>query len=300
MKYTSLIIALACFLFSSCGNKSKDADETHANLPEVECVNPQVKTISEYVDLNGVSVFLQKEIVRSTVNGYITDVCANIGENIKKDQKLFAVKTSEAYAMNSKNDTSLFSGLINIKSHKNGVLSVLNVQQGAYIQLGDVLAELAEPENLVIQINVPYEFNQLIKPEKACEIVLADGSHLPGYVFRIMPLVDRVSQTQTIYVKLRTYKELPENLNVTVKILKSSKEKAVTVPKTAVLANETQDKFWIMKIVNDTLAVEVPVEKGLENDLETEILTPLLTTADRVITKGAYGLPDSSAVKTVK
>ena len=115
-----------------------------------------------------------------------------------------------------------------------------------------------------------------------------------------MPLVDRVSQTQTIYVKLKTYKELPENLNVTVKILKSSKEKAVTVPKTAVLANETQDKFWIMKIVNDTLAVEVPVEKGLENDLETEILTPLLTTADRVIAKGAYGLPDSSAVKTVK
>jgi multidrug efflux pump subunit AcrA (membrane-fusion protein) len=300
MKYSALIIIIPFFVFSSCKNNVREVDETKSNLPEVQCVNPQVKTISEYIDLNGVSVFLQKEVVRSTVNGYITEVYANIGEPVKKDQKLFAVKTSEAYALNSKNDTSLFSGLINIKSHKNGVLSVLNYQQGAYIQLGDVLAELAEPENLVIQINVPYEYNQLIRQGKECQIVLADGMHLPGYVFRIMPLVDRVSQTQTIYVKLKTFKELPENLNVTVKILKSSKENAVTLPKTAVLANETQDKFSIMKIVNDTMAVEVPVVKGLENDLETEILSPPISSTDRIIIKGAYGLPDSSAVKILK
>ncbi|MEI6124700.1 MAG: efflux RND transporter periplasmic adaptor subunit [Bacteroidota bacterium] len=300
MKHAMLLSALVFILFSSCHNKVSEPDAVQKTAPEVHYVNPQIKTINDYIELNGVSIFLQKEVIRSTVTGYITEVYSNIGEHVSQNQKLFAVKTSEAYALHPNSDTAMFSHPIIIKSNKSGVLSVLNSQQGSYIQLGDVLAEIAEPQNLVIQINVPYEYHTLIRLGKACEVILTDGNRIQGSVFRIMPVVDEMSQTQTVFLKLNSFNELPENLNVRVEILRSTKQNVLTIPKTALLTNETQDKFWVMKIINDTLAVEVPVQKGIENDLEIEIISPPLLLTDKIITTGAYGLPDSSVIKTVK
>ncbi len=300
MKYSIIIVALVFNLLVACNPTKNTAADEQKNIPEVECANPQIKTLNEYIVLNGVTSFLQKEVVRSTVTGYITEVFPTMGEHIVQNQKLFAVKTSEAYAMNSVKDTNLFTRSIFIKSNKSGILSALHVQQGTYTQQGDVLAEITQPENLVIQVNVPYENNDVIKLGKACQLVLPDGKQLPATIFRIMPLVDKMSQTQSVFVKLSTYSELPENLNVIISILKRSKDKALSVPNSAVLTNETQDKFWLMKLVNDTLAVEVPITKGIVNDSETEILTPILLPNDIIITKGAYGLPDSSVVKKVK
>ena len=300
MKYSIIIVAIVFNLLVACSQTKNTAADEQKNIPEVECANPQIKTLNEYIVLNGVTSFLQKEVVRSTVTGYITEVFPTMGEHIVQNQKLFAVKTSEAYAMNSVKDTNLFTRSIFIKSNKSGILSALHVQQGTYTQQGDVLAEITQPENLVIQVNVPYENNDVIKLGKACQLVLPDGKQLPATIFRIMPLVDKMSQTQSVFVKLSTYSELPENLNVIISILKRSKDKALSVPNSAVLTNETQDKFWLMKLVNDTLAVEVPITKGIVNDSETEILTPILLPNDIIITKGAYGLPDSSVVKKVK
>ena len=51
-----------------------------------------------------------------------------------------------------------------------------------------------------------------------------------------------------------------------------------------------------MKVVNN-MAIKVPVQKGIENDETVEVLNSGLTTSDLVISEGAYGLNDSSAVK---
>jgi hypothetical protein len=69
------------------------------------------------------------------------------------------------------------------------------------------------------------------------------------------------------------------------------------LPKEAILTNETQDKFWIMKVIADSLALKIPVVKGLENDGEVEIIKPALKLTDIIIQKGAYGLSDSTKVK---
>jgi len=66
------------------------------------------------------------------------------------------------------------------------------------------------------------------------------------------------------------------------------------------MTNETQSKFWVMKVVNNKLAVKVPFTKGIENDNMVEALSSGLTDADRVITEGAYGLNDSTVIKVVK
>ena len=90
---------------------------------------------------------------------------------------------------------------------------------------------------------------------------------------------------------------IPENLIADVKILKVQKDSAVTLPAKAVLTNETQSSYWIMKLINDTTAVRVPIRKGLESGNRIEILKPQLKPDDRIVLEGAYGLGDTALVK---
>ena len=74
---------------------------------------------------------------------------------------------------------------------------------------------------------------------------------------------------------------------------------AVGVPKSAVMSDESQETFWIMKLVNDSTAVRFDAVKGIENDSLVQIIRPPLRPDDRVVSDGAYGLPDTAAVTPV-
>jgi hypothetical protein len=52
-----------------------------------------------------------------------------------------------------------------------------------------------------------------------------------------------------------------------------------------------------MRIENDSIAVTIPVTRGIENDSIVEILSPLLNINDMIIYEGAYGLPDSTVIE---
>jgi hypothetical protein len=63
------------------------------------------------------------------------------------------------------------------------------------------------------------------------------------------------------------------------------------------MTNETQNEFWVMKVIMDSIAIKIPVIRGIENDSLSEIISPLLRKNDLIISEGAYGLPDSTIVK---
>jgi hypothetical protein len=79
-------------------------------------------------------------------------------------------------------------------------------------------------------------------------------------------------------------------------INKQTREKAQVLPRAALLGNETQTEFWIMKVLNDSTAVKVPVRKGIENFDEVEISDPQFLPEDRILVTGNYGLPDTAAI----
>ena len=129
---------------------------------------------------------------------------------------------------------------------------------------------------------------------------MPDGEQLAGYIEKSVPSVDAATQTQTFLIKLRSYKTLPENLNVIVNIPFRSYKDATVVPKSAVVSNVTEDSFWIMKLLNDTTAVKVDIQKGIETDSLVQILSPKLNLSDRIISSGSYGLPDTAKVEVIK
>jgi hypothetical protein len=131
-------------------------------------------------------------------------------------------------------------------------------------------------------------------------MVLPDGEKLIGSISGSMPSMDAASQTQNIILKVTTSHALPENLIAKVKVVKSYKGNTNSLPKTAILTDETQSEFWVMKMFNDSAAAKVVIKKGIETTDRIEIVSPSFTAADRILVTGNYGLGDTAKVQIVK
>ena len=108
------------------------------------------------------------------------------------------------------------------------------------------------------------------------------------------------TQTQDVLIKPSSGRPLPENLNLIVQFINEKHTGSLLVVKGAVMSNEIQSEFWVMKISGGNLAVKVPVIRGIENDTIVEVSSPVLKINDLLISDGAYGLADSTIVKIEK
>jgi len=128
--------------------------------------------------------------------------------------------------------------------------------------------------------------------------LLPDGKSLPGHITSITPTVDSASQTQNIILTVND-RTLPINLIAKVRIAKTTKSSPVSLPKQSVLSDETQTRFWVMKLLDSATAVKVPVKKGMETNDRIEILSPGFTNSDRFLLTGNYGLPDTAKIRII-
>lgn len=300
--FVLLLSMLASVGVGACsGSKQSDTQTEVPPKVSVHITNPTQGSIVSYITVNGKTVYLQKNTITAPFSGYVTAVKVRFGDRVQKNQSLFTLETKEEQALATIPGLAGNGGKVNVVSPLTGFVSDLPVSApGAYVTEGTPLASVAENNQATIQVNVPFEFHALLKQNALCMVKLPDHTTIKGSIMRILPTVDPVSQTQTVFIHPLTDHSLPENLNVTVQFVNVQHNNALLLPKTAVLTNETQDRFWVMKVVHDTLAIEVPVVKGIENDSIIEILHSTLSPSDPVITVGAYGLADSTAVKIIR
>ncbi len=287
----------------SCGSDNNNSDETTATGTPVTITHPAIMDLKDYLKLNANTIFLNKEIVRASFQGYIEKIYKNIGDEVNPGDVLFQVKTKESAAADSTQiniGTKIFTGSVLIKAKTKGVLTELNYHNGDLISDGEQIAVVSNPSSLRIRLNVPFEDAQKIKLRQNCVINLPDGEKLNGVIDKSVPSVDAVSQTQAFLIKLLTYRELPENLNVFVMIPFRTFKNAIVLPKSSVMTNVTEDAFWIMKLVNDTTAIRIDVNRGIETDSLQQILSPKLNLSDIIISSGSYGLPDTAKVEIVR
>lgn len=315
MRVNKPILYLSCLLlaFASCkpDNAKKEAadpmaaeEKTAAGSTPVTLTSPVTGDMAETVELNAVSAFLLKSYVKSSANGYLQIVHASLGKFVTKGQELFVLKTKEAQSLgNTINalDSSLhFDGVIHIKSPGTGYITQINYRSGDYVQDGEQMAVITDTKSFVFMLDLPYELKPYLPGNRELQLKLADGTVLSGHVDMAMPTVDAVSQTQSYVIKVNTDKQIPENLIAKVALVKKAKSHTVSLLKSAVLTNEVQSEFWIMKMTDSVTAVKVPVTKGLETADHVEILSPALSATDRILLTGNYGLPDTAKVAIIK
>ncbi|TAL81729.1 MAG: HlyD family efflux transporter periplasmic adaptor subunit, partial [Bacteroidetes bacterium] len=183
---------------------------------------------------------------------------------------------------------------------KEGVISNVSHQKGDFVQEGDELAVVSEQSSLVFILDVPYEFDRFIEKNIRCTVLLPDSTRISGTIRGKLSEMNIETQTIRYIILPASTGRLPGNLIAGVSLVRSSNNNAQVLPKKAVLGNETQTQFWVMKLLNDSIAVKVIVSKEFENNTEVEITGPLFLPSDRVVLTGNYGLPDTAKITIIR
>lgn len=296
-------LLLVSLLLTACKHKETTVTEetkTETNTP-VTVTSVSFDPMEEFIELNATSTFLQKSYVKSNLTGYIKAVNIKYASTVSPGQALFTLKTKESDAIgntiNNLDPGFRFSGVNVIRASTGGYVSELNHQAGDYVQDGEQLAVISNINSFVFVMNVPYEYKQYVSNNKQVELTLPDGVRILGTVQTSMPFMDSVSQTQSVAIRVNSPQQIPQNLVAKVKIITVSKAAAISLPKAAVLSDETQSDFWVMKMIDDSTAVKVSVKKGIETGDRIEIVSPPFNPNDKILLSGNYGLPDTAKVK---
>jgi multidrug efflux pump subunit AcrA (membrane-fusion protein) len=287
-------------LITSCKQAIPEDATDNVQTP-VSVTHISKEPMQEYIELNATATFLLKSYAKANATGYLQSTNIHPGQLVHRGQILFTVKTKEAVsignAVNALDSSFKFSGTNSIKASADGYITSLDHQPGDYVQDGEQLAVISN--NFVFLMNMPYELHNAVINHHTVDITLPGGEKITGTISAAMPTVDSVAQTQSIIITIDGNHTIPENLVVKVSIPAVSKTGVTTLPKTAVLANETQDEFWVMKIMNDSTAVKVPVKKGIEANDRIEIISPVFSDNDKILITGNYGLEDTAKVKII-
>jgi hypothetical protein len=298
--YLALIIyAGLLIVLTGCLNSSSKTEEVIDARTPVTVTSPEYKAISETLEFPAVSVYIRKNNIRSATTGTIEDISVTMGEFVKKGQLLFTIRTLEASALQGSlnRDTGIvFKGLIRISSPKDGVISSVSHQNGDFVQEGDELAILSDQNSLVFNLEAPFELRKYIEQSRYCSLRLPDSTIIKGVISGRMPEMNIQAQTLSYFIQPIGSGHLPQNLIAAAIVNKSTRTNVQVLPRAALLGNETQTEFWVMKLVNDSIAVKVPVKKGIENFKEVEITDPQFLSHEKILLTGNYGLSDTAAI----
>jgi biotin carboxyl carrier protein len=294
-----ILILTACHSSDNTGT-----EETAVAVTPVTVTSVDFGPISDSLELNASSTYLQNSYVKSIAAGYIKSVQVKPGDFVNNGQTLFTLETKESAAIGqtiSSLDSSFkFSGLITVQAKGHGYITQLNHQSGDYVQDGEQLAVISDQNSFVFLLNMPYEDRKIVLANKTVFLTLPDGTRLAGTIGTVFPNVDSLTQTQGVTIRVHSEHPVPQNLIARVHILRSSKKQTQTIARSAVLSNDAQTSFWVMKLIDSATAVKVAIQKGLEFPDKIEILYPQFKAPDRILVSGNYGLPDTAKVSIEK
>jgi len=301
MRIFILPLLFVSSLLVSCHTGKGPSSETPSE-GRVPVTVTTVKTgiLNEYVELNATSQFQLKTSVKSMTNGYLQEVSVKLGQHISKGERLFVVRSKEAQnlgnTVNTVDSTFHFEGKTQVNAPGDGYILQLAYRQGDYVQDGEAIATIGDLKSLVFMLELPYELKPYLASNRSVVLTLPDGEQLKGTVTSAMPSVDPASQTQSYVITVDNSKPIPENLIAKVLFVKKMSSNAMILPKEAILTNEVQSQFWIMRMTDSSTAVKMIIIKGIEAGDSVEVVSPHLSPDLKILLTGNYGLPDTAKV----
>lgn len=293
------LLTIAC-CFTACKNKQSDTDNLQPRS-SVSVVTLKTGMMVHTEQLAATAHYLRRNTVTAPVAGYIHFVKINFNDRVTKGQLLYTLETKERKALGSFDDKDMTDknyGLIDVYAPMSGIVtSIPQSQTGIFVTEGGALCDISDNHSLYFQVNIPYEYAKYVKENKSCTITLPDNTNIGAHLET--PIIQANTDLQTIpyMAKPETDVYIPEGIIATVKLVIYQNGAATMLPKNAVLSDELMQQFWIMKLINDSTAVKVPVTIGAQNDSLIEIKSPVFNNNDKILNSGNYGLSDTALVK---
>jgi len=184
-----------------------------------------------------------------------------------------------------------------IRSPISGVVTDRPLYPGEMATAGTPLLTVMDLSHVIAKAHIPQTEAALLKVGDAAQIDASGLSEpLPGKVAVVSPALDPNSTTVEVWVDARNPRQaLKPGTSVRISMLAQTIPDALTVPAIAVLT-ESDGTTSVMVIGNDGRAHQRDVKTGVRQDNQVQIVSGLKA-GERVVTMGAYGLPDNTRVQ---
>jgi hypothetical protein len=295
------IIGALLLFFSGCKIQNSEDKSIIKPRSDVMVTHPVIKDAEFIEEFQGITRYIQTIEIRAHVTGIISKVNVSLADKILSKQPLFEIRPRETSLLESAHFSNEFirSAADTVFAYSPGIVNHINVQPGDFVQEGDLLASCVDQHSLRVVVSVPLEMDIAKIENQSCSILFPDGKILPGIVGARLPSANETDQTNAFLVKPQKDFSVPENIHVKLIVKTGNVEEGVFLPLAAIYGNEEQSQFWIIKICNDSIAVRIPVEKGIKVDSLVQVLGKGVSISDRFVCKGGYALSDSALVNII-
>ncbi|MBN2616403.1 MAG: HlyD family efflux transporter periplasmic adaptor subunit [Bacteroidales bacterium] len=302
IQWNFLGLVVVGFLLAGCHQNSASKATHYLPLPTVTITKPRIENKDVYTSFHGVSRYLQSVHFSAQSTGVVSNVLIQPGDEIKKGQALIVVKPVEISALEKTGTISqqMLNSRDTVFSNQTVLVNQVLVQEGDYIQPGNLLASAFKKNSLSALVYVPFRQVSLIAKNKNCTVEIPGKGSIHSSFGKKLFFADSTTQTQPFVVKLPSSLLLSAGINLRVQYKTGEIKNGLFIPRSALLSDEEETEFWVMKIDHGTTAVKVPVTIGWQGNKIVQILSGNLTQNDRIITEGAYGLPDGTKVQITK
>ncbi|MBV9483972.1 MAG: efflux RND transporter periplasmic adaptor subunit, partial [Acidobacteria bacterium] len=184
-----------------------------------------------------------------------------------------------------------------IRSPINGWVTDRPLYPGEMVSAGTPLITVMDLSKVIARAHIPEEQAALVKIGDKATVGSPDVEKpVEGKVTVVSPALDPNSTTVEIWVQASNPKrQMKPGSSVRLVITAATVPDTLVVPATAVQTNPDGGTF-VMLAGADGKAHQTAVTVGIKQDQEVEI-TRGIKSGDKVITAGAYGLPDNTKIK---
>ena len=254
--------------------------------------------------------------IAAPVSGIVTEVAVAAGERVKRGQLLAELNSSvmtEHYAeeevarlkrLYAEHNTSLKAlqsaqaqlALLRVTAPLSGTVVSVNVKPGTAVDASTVLAEVIDVGRLVVRTDIPEADASQLEPGDPLQVLSA--TPISTRLAYVSPTVSANDGTVMAWGSLPRKSGLRPGQYVRLRIVTATEPDALAAPSESVISNIVGGRS-VLSIVRGDEAIRVPVEAGLREAGWVAVTGPGLRAGTRVVTVGAYGLPDRTAIQIV-
>ena len=185
-----------------------------------------------------------------------------------------------------------------IRSPINGVVTDRSLYPGEMAAAGTPLITVMDTSSVIARAHIPQDQAALLKlGDKATITVPGEEDPIEGKVTVVSPALDPNSTTVEVWIQAKNPKGLLRpGTSVKISMLARSVPNSLVIPAAAVLTAPDGGNY-VMVAGSDNKAHQKTVKTGIRQGDQVQILDGLAE-GERVITSGAYGLPDNTKIRS--
>jgi membrane fusion protein (multidrug efflux system) len=184
-----------------------------------------------------------------------------------------------------------------IKSPINGTVDQMDLKLGQAAQPGTTGIRIVNADLLKIKADVPESYAGKVATGNTVRVLIPDANDsLVTKITFAAKVIDPVSRSFPIEVKLPSRKTLRPNMTAVLKIADYSNNSVITVPIKAIQSSEAGTYVYVNE---NGVAKRKTVKQGATSSGQSEILSGL-TSGDQVIVEGASDIEDGDKLRVVQ